>query len=131
MRNDSREFPAAGHAIGRRVWQARARLWLSLGLLLLIWLVVLPWLSRQPAVSRWSTFLDARGVNPNAKFFTDQPAGFVNSRRVMEQARADQGAFWDPGRGQAKQRADEVPDQPQRTQGFTEKHGEFSNADTR
>ena len=72
---------------------------LCLGSLLAIWLVVLPWLSNQSAALHWSAFLDSRGVNPNAKFFTDQEAGFVNSRRVMQQANQNPRAFWEPVSG--------------------------------
>jgi hypothetical protein len=72
---------------------------LCLGSLLAIWLVLLPWISNHPAALQWSAFLDSRGVNPNAKFFTDQQAGFVHSRKVMQQARENPRAFWQPGRG--------------------------------
>lgn len=75
------------------------RLLLCLGVLPGIWLVVLPWISNQSAVLEWSAFLDSRGVNPNARFFTDQEAGFVNSRKVMQQAGENPRVFWEPGRG--------------------------------
>jgi hypothetical protein len=67
---------------------------LCLGLLLILWLVVLPWISTRPAVRQWSDFLDANGVNPNAKFFTDQQAGFVSSRQVMQQMSKHPETFW-------------------------------------
>jgi hypothetical protein len=74
----------------------RLRLSICVGLLLVIWLVVLPRISKLPAVERWSAFLDDRGVNPNAKFFTDQPVGFVKSRQVMQRAQENAKAFWEP-----------------------------------
>lgn len=79
---------------------------LCLALLLAIWLVALPWISGWPAVQQWSEFLDARGVNPNAKFFTDQQAGFVNSRQVMQQISRQPDTFWKAG-GELSERAGE------------------------
>lgn len=74
----------------------RLRLSVCTVLLLVTWLVVLPRISQLPAIERWAAFLDDRGVDPNAKFFTDQPAGFVKSRQVMQRARENPQAFWEP-----------------------------------
>lgn len=79
-----------------RLANQRLRLSIGVGMLLLIWLVVLPRISQLPMVEQWAAFLDDRGVNPNAKFFTDQPAAFVKSRQVMQRAREHAKAFWEP-----------------------------------
>lgn len=66
----------------------------GIALILVVWLLVLPRLARQPHIQAFSAFLEDRGVDPNAKFFTDQQAGFDGSRRVMRDVNQNSNAFW-------------------------------------
>lgn len=52
---------------------AGTRLVLSFLTIALMWLVVLPWLSRRPAVNSHLRDLDHRGIDPSAMYYTDLP----------------------------------------------------------
>ncbi len=39
-----------------------------------VWLVLLPWWSRQPAMARHLEWLDDRGIDPSAMFYTELEA---------------------------------------------------------
>jgi hypothetical protein len=71
---------------------------------LIMWLLVLPGAAKHPRVRDFSSFLEARGVDPNAKFFTDQQAGFDGSRQVMRTVSANSNAFWRVGSSRAADR---------------------------
>lgn len=66
----------------------------GIALIMVVWLLVLPRLAQQPDIQAFSNFLETRGVDPNAKFFTDQQAGFVASRHVMRNVNENSNAFW-------------------------------------
>lgn len=70
------------------------RLSVSALLLALIWCVVLPALSRRPGVRQRIEFLEGRGINPSAKFFTEQEAGWRNAAEVERRVRQHPEAFW-------------------------------------
>ncbi|MFG0334771.1 MAG: hypothetical protein ACF8TS_15560 [Maioricimonas sp. JB049] len=40
----------------------------------LLWLVVLPWLARRPAMQARSDWLDERGIDPSAMYYTELEA---------------------------------------------------------
>ncbi len=61
---------------------------------LLIWLVVLPAVSRQPSIARQMQFLDDRGIDPSARFYTDQPAGWTNAETMQQKISRSPEAFW-------------------------------------
>lgn len=74
------------------------RRWLSLGicvsLILLLWLVVLPAAGRTELLSRRIQFLDSRGIDPSARFYTDQEAGWRNAKAMEERIEECPAAFW-------------------------------------
>ena len=43
----------------------------SVFVIAVIWLVVLPWWSRQPAMAQRLEWLDERGIDPSAMFYTE------------------------------------------------------------
>jgi hypothetical protein len=70
------------------------RLWVVSVLLTLVWCGVLPALGRRPGVRERIEFLEGRGINPSAKFFTEQEAGWRNAAEVERRVRANPEAFW-------------------------------------
>lgn len=77
---------------------ARRGGWLRLSvaavLLAFVWCGVLPALSRRPVVRQRIEFLEGRGINPSAKFFTEQEAGWRNAAEVERRVRQHPEAFW-------------------------------------
>lgn len=47
------------------------RLCLAVAVILLLWLIVLPWLADQPPVRRHIEFLEQRRIDPSAMFYTE------------------------------------------------------------
>jgi len=50
------------------------RLLLVTGVLSAVWLIVLPWWARRPAVDDHLRFLEERGIDPSAMFYTELDA---------------------------------------------------------
>lgn len=63
---------AAGRA-PRSTHGSRARLAVAAGLLAIGWLFLLPWVARRPAVESHLRFLDQRGIDASALYYTDLP----------------------------------------------------------
>lgn len=66
----------------------------GIALLLVLWTLILPTVAQVPALREFADFLESRGVDPNAKFFSDQRAGFIGSRKVMQRVQSHPTAFW-------------------------------------
>ena len=49
------------------------RLAAACGALAVIWLVILPWLTRMPALARRIEWHESRGIDPSAMFYTELP----------------------------------------------------------
>ncbi|MBB3210584.1 hypothetical protein FHS27_006431 [Rhodopirellula rubra] len=43
------------------------------GLLIVIWLVALPWVARRATTRQYIERLDARGIDPSAMYYTELP----------------------------------------------------------
>lgn len=56
----------------RSVATKRCAVWL-IGLSI-VWLIVLPWLARQPGMHARLDWLDARGIDPSAMYYTELDA---------------------------------------------------------
>lgn len=69
----------------------------GLGLVGLIWLLVLPWVARLEPVEQRIRFLESRGIDPSARFYTDQPAVWSNVQHVKDKLAAAPAAFWSWG----------------------------------
>jgi hypothetical protein len=83
---------------------SRVRQWLTLVacvcLILLVWLVILPAAGRTELLSRRIQFLESRGIDPSARFYTDQEAGWRNAKTMELKVQQLPAAFWrigDPG----------------------------------
>ena len=63
---------------GNNVDQSRGvrigRLVVSVGVIVILWLVVLPWLASRPAMSRHLQWLDDSGIDPSAMYYTELEA---------------------------------------------------------
>jgi hypothetical protein len=55
-------------------WKSSASLLAASLTIVLVWGWLLPWASTQPRVKRRLEFLDARGVDPSAMFYTELDA---------------------------------------------------------
>ncbi len=47
------------------------RLGLSLGVIAVVWCVVLPWIARRPVMEEHLNWLDDRGIDPSAMYYTE------------------------------------------------------------
>ncbi len=78
-----------------------AKGWLSLCLgisaLLIVWTVVLPWIGSRPSVRSQIEFLDQRGIDPAALYYTDLEAMERIESDVAAITRAHPAAFWSIG----------------------------------
>lgn len=66
----------------------------AVGVLGIGWLVVLPWLAKHPAIDARLQWLEARGIDASATYYTELPAmpSILDriSQRRREQVRSDQ-----------------------------------------
>lgn len=69
--NRFRDSRLQGCAALCRGWATLCAVVFSIGL---IWLVVLPWTARRPIVRQRLDFLDKRGIDPSAMFYTELDA---------------------------------------------------------
>ena len=80
---------------------AKAQRWLSLGacvsLILVMWLVILPAAGRTELLTRRIQFLESRGIDPSARFYTDQEAGWRNAKIMEGKLQQFPAAFWQFG----------------------------------
>ncbi|MFM7168418.1 MAG: hypothetical protein ACKO3T_24495 [Planctomycetaceae bacterium] len=77
------------------IWRGRCRLGAALVLVAVVWCGLLPVLSRTAGMRQRIEFLESRGINPSAKFFTEQEAGWRNAAEVERRIRQHPEAFWD------------------------------------
>ena len=49
----------------------RARLGLSVGVIAIVWCIILPWIARRPAMEERLQWLDDRGIDPSAMYYTE------------------------------------------------------------
>jgi hypothetical protein len=66
-------------------------------LILLLWLVILPAAGRTQLLSRRIQFFDSRGIDPSARFYTDQEAGWRNAKIMERKLQQFPAAFWQFG----------------------------------
>ena len=78
----------------RERWLAFAAGWVLLGL---IWMVLLPWISRQEGVQRDLQQLDQLGVNAGALYYTELRMLPALLRRLDRIHREEPAVFWRPG----------------------------------
>lgn len=59
-----------------------------------IWLIVLPGISRTPAVDRWIEFVEQQRVDPSAMFYTEVE-GMPDTQQRIDRLRTQHaGSFW-------------------------------------
>lgn len=89
------------NTVNKQVISSQSRCWaallLGVSLILLIWLVVLPRIAQIEAVSQRMQFFEARGIDPSARYYTDQPAGWRNAGVMEHKMRQTPEAFWRVG----------------------------------
>ena len=72
--------------------------WMSLTLwisgILAVWLVVLPEISQTDSVSRRMLYFESRGIDPSARYYTDQAAGWQNAKIIQDKIKRSPEAFW-------------------------------------
>ncbi len=78
----------------------RRRGWLRLALgsaaILVLWLAALPWLANRTAIRRHIEFLERRGIDPSAMFYTEvEPMGELQAR-LARTRREHPASFWQP-----------------------------------
>ncbi len=59
-----------------------------------VWLGVLPRVARLEPVAKGMHFLESRGIDPSARYYTDQPIGWRSAKVIEEKVRAEPQAFW-------------------------------------
>ncbi|MEZ6040160.1 MAG: hypothetical protein R3C20_06625 [Planctomycetaceae bacterium] len=64
------------------------------GFVLLVWLCVLPRVAQTESFSQQMRFFDSRGIDPSARYYTDQPAGWKNADAMADKMRESPEAFW-------------------------------------
>ena len=59
-----------------------------------VWGMVLPRVARLGPVAGDMEFLESRGVDPSARYYTDQPIGWRSAAAIEEKVSAEPEAFW-------------------------------------
>jgi hypothetical protein len=59
-----------------------------------VWGIVLPRVARIEPVARDMQFLESRGIDPSARYYTDQPIGWRSAAAIEEKVSAEPAAFW-------------------------------------
>jgi hypothetical protein len=49
----------------------RVRFGLSMGVIAIVWCIILPWTARRPAMDEHLQWLDDRGIDPSAMYYTE------------------------------------------------------------
>lgn len=80
----------------KRQYRNRRRLCLIVAAVLFVWLCVLPRLARVDSIARQMEFFESRGIDPSARYYTDQPAGWRNAAVMEEKLQQNPDAFWQP-----------------------------------
>ena len=95
--------PASVHGSGLRGgW---TRLAIGVGVILVLWLAVLPRIADQPAVRRHIQFLEQQRVDPSAMFYTElDTINEVRSRMTQIRLRYP-ASFWQPALGRDRSRS--------------------------
>ena len=57
--------------MNRVVTSPTGRLAVATAILLVVWLVILPWVGRRPAIDRHVWAMEKGGINPAAMFYTE------------------------------------------------------------
>ena len=68
------------------------------GIVLLLWLIVLPWIGSQPDVAARIEREQGEGTDPGAKFYPELGAMSRISRRADRRREERPRGFWRPGR---------------------------------
>ena len=74
---------------GRWVWLVSV-----CAMLVGVWGMVLPRVARLESVAKDMQFLESRGIDPSARYYTDQPIGWRSAAAIEEKLRASPAAFW-------------------------------------
>ena len=64
------------------------------GVIASVWLGVLPRVAQFEPVARDMQFLESRGIDPSARYYTDQPIGWRNAQAIEDKVKAEPQAFW-------------------------------------
>ena len=79
---------------------SRFSCWLRLtagsGLILIVWLVLLPAIGRQPQIQSRIDFLNEQGIDPSAMYYTDLEVMSEVEERVTTLQKEHPDAFWQP-----------------------------------
>lgn len=70
------------------------RLLACIAVVLMIWLVALPAASRLDSITQRMSLFEELGIDPSARYYTDQPAGWRNARHMQAILRQSPEAFW-------------------------------------
>jgi hypothetical protein len=77
-------------------YRNRRRLCLIIVAVAFVWLGVLPRLARVDSLARQMEFFESRGIDPSARYYTDQPAGWQNAAVMEKKLQQNPEAFWQP-----------------------------------
>ena len=72
----------------------RFRLALACGLIGLVWLVILPAVSRAPHMQARAKRFEKLGIDPGAKFYTEHPAAWEFLQQFDEKRSRNPETFW-------------------------------------
>ena len=70
------------------------RLFAASAAVVAVWGFVLPRVARIEPVARDMQFLESRGIDPSARYYTDQPIGWRSAAAIEEKVSAEPAAFW-------------------------------------
>jgi hypothetical protein len=59
-----------------------------------VWGFVLPRVARLEPVAKDMQFLESRGIDPSARYYTDQPVGWRSAAAMEKKLDASPAAFW-------------------------------------
>ncbi len=83
----------------------------AIGLILLIWLVVLPRVAQMPNVASRIRFMESRGIDPSARFYSELPCAMPNADEIARRMQESPDAFWSFKKEKERDPSDLVPSQ--------------------
>jgi hypothetical protein len=84
------------HEVEKQMAMMRRWFWLLAvsAAVVAVWGYVLPRVARFEPVARDMQFLESRGIDPSARYYTDQPIGWRSAAAIEEKVSAEPEAFW-------------------------------------
>ncbi len=84
------------HEVEKQMAMKRRLCWLLAvsAAVVAVWGYVLPRVARWAPVAEDMRFLESRGIDPSARYYTDQPVGWRSAAAIEEKVSAEPEVFW-------------------------------------